>query len=229
MLALGGDPSTWDLATKKACNQIVEDAAAVALAHRAADIGTAVHRMTEMLDRGQPVDAGPYEADLEAYANALVAAGLTVVDVECRLVCDDLEMAGTADRILDASTTGHLVADIKTGETVDYGGLGWAAQLAAYAHRQLYDPDTGERTPHPGRSTRPSGSSSTSPPGRACARCTRSTSSPATGRRSWPTRSAPCAARRRGGGSPETARVAGVHARGGGISTGGTCQLCRCR
>ena len=100
VLALGGDPSTWDLAVKKQANQIVEDASGVALSHRAADIGTALHRLTEMLDRGDRVPAGPYEADLEAYVNALITAGLSVVEVECRLVCDELEMAGTADRIL---------------------------------------------------------------------------------------------------------------------------------
>ena len=32
---------------------------------------------------------------------------------------------------------------------VDYGALGWSAQLAAYAHSQLYDVDKGERLPTP--------------------------------------------------------------------------------
>ena len=148
VLALGGDPSTWDLAVKKQANQIVEDASGVALSHRAADIGTALHRLTEMLDRGDRVPAGPYEADLEAYVNTLIQAGLTVVEVECRLVCDELEMAGTADRILRNGGQ-HYIADIKTGETIDYGGLGWAAQLAAYAHSQLYDTEQGTRTSPP--------------------------------------------------------------------------------
>ena len=97
VLALGGEPSSWTMDTKKACNEMCTDATAVALAHRAADIGTAVHRMTEMLDRGQPVDAGPWEADLEAYVNTLIDAGLAVLDghIECRLVCDELEVAGS--------------------------------------------------------------------------------------------------------------------------------------
>jgi len=149
VLALGGDPSTWDLDTKKACNEIVEDAAGVALAHRAADVGTALHRMTELVDRGQAVDAGPWQGDLEAYVNTLIEARLTVVEVECRLVCDELEMAGTADRIVRDAAGRHRVADIKTGETVDYGGLGWAAQLAAYAHSVFYDSGTGARSAPP--------------------------------------------------------------------------------
>ena len=138
--------------TKKACNEVCTDATAVALAHRAADIGTAVHRMTECLDRGQPVDAGPWEPDIEAYVNTLIDAGLAVLDghIECRLVCDELEVAGSADRILYRIADGaNLIADIKTGETVDYGGLGWAAQLAAYAHGALYDVEAGERLSTP--------------------------------------------------------------------------------
>ena len=149
VLALGGDPSTWTLDVKKQANAIVEDASGVALSHRAADIGTALHRLTEMLDRGDRVPAGPYEADLEAYVNALISSGLTVVEVECRLVCDELEMAGTADRILRGADGVHRIADIKTGETIDYGGLGWAAQLAAYAHSQLYDTEQGTRMSPP--------------------------------------------------------------------------------
>ena len=86
--------------------------------------------MTEIVDRDQPLIAGPYEADLVAYVDALAAAGLEVdpTYIECRLVCDELQMAGTADRILvRTSDGGRLIADLKTGETVDYGGLGWAA------------------------------------------------------------------------------------------------------
>jgi hypothetical protein len=151
VLAAGGDPSTWDTPTKRAIDRVHADAATVAQAHKGADIGTAVHRLTEMLDRGQRVIAGPYEADLEAYTNALIAAGL-ITDrrfVECRLVCDALEMAGTADRLLRRTDGSWVVADLKTGATVDYGALGWSAQLAAYAHSDLYDPETGLRTPTP--------------------------------------------------------------------------------
>lgn len=152
VLALGGDPSTWDQPTKAKANQIHTAAAEVALAHKAADIGTALHRMTEIIDRNEPLIAGPYEADIEAYVNAIAAAGY-VVDarwIECRMVCDALLMAGSPDRIVTRASDGlHRIADVKTGETVDYGGLGWAAQLAAYAHGALYDPRAGERLPTP--------------------------------------------------------------------------------
>ena len=150
VLAIGGEPAAWGKSEKDAVNAIVESAEAVAKAHRAADIGTAVHKLTERLDLGEEVVGGPYQADLDAYAAAMGAAGFTVLEVECRIVNDELEMAGTADRIVKAS--GHLlsaIADIKTSASVDFGGLGWAAQLAAYAGGVLYDVTTETRIDTP--------------------------------------------------------------------------------
>jgi len=152
VLAVGGDPSTWDDAQKNEMNEISDAAAGVAQAHKSADIGSAVHALTERTDRGEKVIAGPYEADIEAYVNALIAAGFEVdpLYIECRLVCDELRLAGTADRILTRSSDRmRFIADLKTGASVDYGGLGWGAQLAAYAHSLLYDVDAGERLPTP--------------------------------------------------------------------------------
>jgi hypothetical protein len=147
VLAIGGDPGSWNQAQKNAVNVIHEDAQKVAQSHKAADIGTAVHNLTEQLDRGEIVHAGPYEADLQAYVNALIAAGLSCRPewVECRMVCDELEMAGTADRIVTAEGRVSRIADLKTGGSVDYGGLGWAAQLASYANGELYDVETDQR------------------------------------------------------------------------------------
>lgn len=139
VLAIGGEPSTWDKVAKDAVNEIVSAAEAVAKAHKAADIGTAVHRLTEQLDRGEPVTGGIYQPDLDAYRMAMDAAGFDVAHIECRMVNDELEMAGTADRIVSRRTGGHAIADVKTSATVDFGGLGWAAQLAAYAGGLLYD------------------------------------------------------------------------------------------
>jgi hypothetical protein len=154
VLAVGGDPGSWTQDQKKVVNKIHEDAQKVAQAHKGADIGTAVHTLTERLNRGEDVDGGPYQADLDAYCEALDAADLYTFKqwVECRMVCDSLEMAGTADRIVMARnglTSKARIADLKTGPTVDFGGLGWAAQLAAYANGVLYDVATDERMPTP--------------------------------------------------------------------------------
>jgi hypothetical protein len=145
VLAIGGSPHEWTQEQKNLVNLIVDDARAAAQAQRQADIGTAVHLMVERLNRGEPVDGGPYQADLDAYRAAVDAMGW-VIDpryVECRMVCDELEMAGTCDLIVGAGgrTGWRFIADLKTGGTVEYATLGHAAQLAAYANGHLYDVD----------------------------------------------------------------------------------------
>lgn len=154
VLAIGGVPREWEQDEKQAVNAIVQDAAKIARAHEGADVGTALHELTHKLDRGESVRGGPYADDLDAYAQTLEAYGLTVRPewTECKIVCDDLRMAGTADRLYTVAPSTWLanllelepgqvvVGDLKTGETVTYGALGWAAQLAAYAHGTLYDP-----------------------------------------------------------------------------------------
>jgi hypothetical protein len=146
VLGLGGSPHEWDQDAKKEANAIAEAAATVAQAQRSADIGTAVHRMVERINLGETVDGGPYQADLDAYRAAVDAMGW-VIDpryVECRMVCDELEMAGTCDLIVRDGE--HLyIADLKTGATVEHATLGHAAQLAAYARGDLYDVDTDGR------------------------------------------------------------------------------------
>ena len=163
LLALGGAPQTWDKGEKIVVNDLAVEAQRVAKSHAAAEIGTALHRMTERLDLGEDVEAGAYNSDLEAYAESLTRSGIVIRPefVECRMVCDDLRMAGTADRIVDFSSdspirevlgleAGELmIADLKTGTSIDFGALGFAAQLAAYAHGHLYDIQTDERVETP--------------------------------------------------------------------------------
>jgi hypothetical protein len=147
VLGLGGSPHEWDQDAKKAANAIAEAAATVAQAQRSADIGTAVHRMVERINLGEEVDGGPYQADLDAYRAAIDAMGW-VIDpryVECRMVCDELEMAGTCDLIVEHRAS-YFVADLKTGSTVEYATLGHAAQLAAYANGDLYHVEADSRT-----------------------------------------------------------------------------------
>jgi hypothetical protein len=148
VLGLGGSPHEWDQDAKKEANAIAEAAATVAQAQRSADIGTAVHRMVERINLGEDVDGGPYQADLDAYRAAIDAMGW-VIDpryVECRMVCDELEMAGTCDLIVWDERRGyHHIADLKTGSTVEYAVLGHAAQLAAYANGDLYNVEADTR------------------------------------------------------------------------------------
>ena len=141
ILALGGSPSTWSKDDKQAATKVCDDAAGIAQAHKAADIGTAVHVMVERINRGETVAGGPYQADLDAYSQAVAEMAWTIDPelVECRMVCDELEMAGTCD-IVPRLGDIYAIADLKTGASVEYGGLGYSAQLAAYANGDLYDP-----------------------------------------------------------------------------------------
>lgn len=158
LIALGGDPSTWDWPTKEKVHKILDDARTTAKAHKAADIGTAVHHLTHRVDRGETVNAGPYQADLDAYQLTMQGHRLEVNRryIECRIVNDLLRMAGSADRIVTTvvhegrvTRVVYRIADIKTGASVDFGGLGFAAQLAAYAGGVLYDVTTEQRIDTP--------------------------------------------------------------------------------
>jgi hypothetical protein len=182
-LAIGGTPDTWDLAEKKALDKIVTDADTVAKAHKGADIGTAVHRIIERVNAGETVDAGPYQADVDAYLAAVERAGLVVLPqfLEVRMVCDPLHLAGTADNIMSRGNGDpYVIADLKTGATVTYGGLGFAGQLAAYANGLLYDVEHEQRWLHhpPPRRTRPLRHLHRRPPRRMASRPMRRPSPP---------------------------------------------------
>lgn len=112
----------------------------------AATIGTALHKFTEQIDHGQPVSDVPaaYQADIAAYERATVE--LERLHVERMLVNDELQVAGTPDLIVRYDGENYI-ADKKTG-SIDYPHK-MAAQLAIYAHSQLYDPSTGTRSPLP--------------------------------------------------------------------------------
>ena len=131
---------------KKALNRICDDAKEAAAASAAATTGTALHALTELVDRGQDLPVLPEQAvaDLEAYKAATV--DLKAVHIERFTVHDHLRIGGTPDRIVEYGGE-RYIADIKTG-SIEYGVLKIAMQLAVYAASQLYDITSGERTPH---------------------------------------------------------------------------------
>jgi hypothetical protein len=147
-----GDPKAWTKAHKADLNAIADEALIAAKANQAADIGTSLHRMTELADLGDDIShlPEPFAADVAAYRAGMVAHGFTIdsAHVECRMVCDELRLAGTTDRIPYVPTIGkHRILDLKTGESIELAALGYAVQLAVYAHSVLYDVATGQRTP----------------------------------------------------------------------------------
>ena len=127
---------------KKTLNDIARQAMEQAQSSAAATTGTALHSLTELIDRGKdlPTVADEYMRDLDAYRET--TRGLEMVDIETFRVHDEFKVAGTADRLV--MWNGRLtIADIKTG-SVDYPAS-FAMQLAMYARSLPYDIPTDTR------------------------------------------------------------------------------------
>jgi hypothetical protein len=127
-------------------DRLTDQAVEAAKASAGANIGTALHALTERIDRGQRVEDVPreYQKHLKAYRDA--TATFTAVEIERFMVNDHLQVGGTPDRILKIDNHDQLIiGDIKTG-SVDYGMGKIAMQLAMYAHSDLYNPEAGERS-----------------------------------------------------------------------------------
>lgn len=132
---------------KDKLNRLCDEATEAAKASASATTGTALHKLTEYVDRGVPLPGAipaSAQADLDAYAAA--TAAFEVVQLEAFGVLDDLEVAGTCDRIVRWRGQ-TFIADLKTGSTIDFGIGAIAQQLACYARMDLYDPRDGTRTP----------------------------------------------------------------------------------
>lgn len=131
---------------KAELNKIVDRAIEAAKSSAGATTGTALHALTELVDRGQELPVLPDSArtDLEAYRQAI--SRFRVHAIEQFVVLDDIKVAGTADRIVELNGKRYIL-DLKTGSTVDYSMGAIAQQLAVYSRGLAYDISTGERTP----------------------------------------------------------------------------------
>jgi hypothetical protein len=100
-LATGG----WSRDQKRTLDRIADDATQAAKQRDGAKVGTAVHTLTERVDRGEPIEqvaAGlPAEpaGTIRAYALLRELNGWRSVEIERTIVCDELEVAGTFDRV----------------------------------------------------------------------------------------------------------------------------------
>lgn len=132
----------------RALDAVVASAMEASGSSAAANMGTALHSLTEQIDLGlKPVAADEsIRRDLEAYTAQMQQQGATVEAVECFGVLDELQVAGTADRILLLPDGRRVIADLKCGRA-DYLGPKVAIQLALYSRMLDYDLDSGERSP----------------------------------------------------------------------------------
>ena len=131
---------------KRALKEVVEEALSAAQSDRAANIGTSLHAFTEKIDAGiAPEELVPHTdplyLDLVAYREA--TSRLSMEAAELFVVCDELQAAGSFDRLVDVPGHGLMVADVKTGQHEPNYPHGVAQQIAIYANSTLYTPDQG--------------------------------------------------------------------------------------
>lgn len=100
------DPVTgWSREDKRKLNGIAKDAQTAAKQRDGARTGTAVHDLTERLDRGESIDdvarglPATAAQSLRAYAFLRQANAWRSVEIERTVVLDELEVAGTFDRV----------------------------------------------------------------------------------------------------------------------------------
>lgn len=134
-----------DPTDKRGLKEIVDGAMQAAESDKAANIGTTLHKLTELLDRSE-LDNIPasHQADLDAYAQATDA--LQFVATELFVVNDHLKAAGTLDRLVRLPDGRLVVADLKTGATEPSYPHGVTTQCAIYANSWRYDIEAEERT-----------------------------------------------------------------------------------
>jgi hypothetical protein len=131
---------------KKELDSIVEQAQEASASSAAATMGTAVHKVTELIDTGKPTGRIPDEiaADVAAYQKA--TAAMKMLAVETFVVVDQYRVGGTFDRQIGFEGSAYI-GDLKTGASLKYGVGKFAIQLALYSRGQAYNFTTGERTP----------------------------------------------------------------------------------
>jgi hypothetical protein len=134
-------------------NKIANDCVEAAGAYSRANLGTALHAITEQIDLGlKPAILPGLQADIDAYIAGIAAYGIKMHDefIEVLLINDELEYAGTADRIVTLMDGRLVIFDLKTGTDLSYSYGNIAVQLAMYANADwMYNWKTGERTPMP--------------------------------------------------------------------------------
>lgn len=133
------------LEDKRELNKICDQALEAGGASAAATKGTAVHIFSEQIDRGEQLPpAIPPEIVRKLDLYQQYTAGMACVAIEEFLVCDELQAAGTADRIYEFGGS-RYIGDLKTGAGIDLGIGKIAAQLAIYSRSVEYDEETAER------------------------------------------------------------------------------------
>lgn len=146
---------------KKALSRVSDRAQEIAGSNLKSELGTQIHAATEFVDRGDDLEWNLREFPPErrallieranAYYKTTREFGLVHDSIETFGVQDELMVAGTWDRrsfVPWWPEHRQTIVDVKTSSSLDFAGIGFAVQLATYAHMCAYDVETGTRTPH---------------------------------------------------------------------------------
>ena len=128
--------ASHSLDDKQELGRIAEQALEAAASRSGANLGTALHRLTERIDAGEILDvADQWKPDMDAYVSELSTNHIQVHPeyIERIVVLPELKIAGTLDRIVTANNQ-LTIADLKTGKhAVEYGAGEIAVQLSLYS------------------------------------------------------------------------------------------------
>jgi hypothetical protein len=138
MASYGGDPWYGGEKGKAECKRLVEECSAVGGANDRKEQGSALHTITALVDVGRsPTNlTAETQRDIRTYQQGLVEAGVVVIPdlVETTVVLDSWQVAGTFDRLVRVRGFElPLIADLKTGASLEYSWQDIAVQLAAYS------------------------------------------------------------------------------------------------
>jgi hypothetical protein len=137
------DLAATSLDDKAALDRIASDALDAAAVDAAANRGTALHAATEAADLGRTLgDLSPtLQKDLDAYLAG--TAHLQTVAAERFVVCDELQVAGTFDRLYRTPDGRLVIGDLKGGQSTPQYPISVLVQLAIYSRGTLYHPTKG--------------------------------------------------------------------------------------
>lgn len=153
LIAEHGDPWYATDQSKAQCKRLVEQCKEAGGTTDRADIGTALHKLTELVDQGRALEhvQPQLQADVEAYRSTMEAHGIEVLTdyLEAFVVLDEQRLGGSFDMLARLPDGRVVVCDKKTGSNLDFSWLAFAVQLGCYSRGVLYDAATHVRTPLP--------------------------------------------------------------------------------
>jgi len=132
-----GDPWYNSPASKAQAKALVEECKEAGGSSDRAKVGTALHAITAAVDAGKDIShlSDETATDVAAYVAGLSQAGVVIDQryIERTCVLDDWQVAGTFDRIAVVGGV-PMIADLKTGDNLEYSWLQIAVQMAIYNH-----------------------------------------------------------------------------------------------